>query len=105
VDEAIETEGRKAFKGLFVGNAGRTEEPRLREQLLFEESSLGLARARGCVVLRALDLYCLVVLAKLDRLDRNAFWKQFFDSKGALDCSRYLAQLPPTFNFMETTLS
>lgn len=85
-------------KGIFVGNGGRNDEPQNRGNL-FEPNCEGYAQTKDIVILRTMDLFCLVVLKQLDRLETNGLWKGLFDCRGSFDAAPYLKLLPKEFQF------
>jgi hypothetical protein len=101
MDEAIAEQGAEV-KGIFLGNAGRTQSPSDREAHLFEENNEKFAQLRDIVIVRAMDLYCVVILAIIGQLDRSAFWREFFDCKGRFDAQKYWASLPLEYKITET---
>lgn len=99
MDEAILKE-QAMVKGIFVGNAGRKEEPQNRK-LLFENNGEEFADLKGVVILRAMDLFCLVVLKNLNLLNTVEFWNEFFNCKGTFDAAKFWNLLPQEFRLPE----
>ena len=100
MDEAIAQEGNNV-KGIFVGNAGLTQSPATREAHLFEENNEKFAMLRDIAILRAMDLYCLVLLKIMDQLDQSSFWQKLFESKGQFDAQKYWPALGPEFQIAD----
>jgi hypothetical protein len=84
------------IKGIFLGNSGRNEEPQKRGKL-FEPNSEDFACKKDMAVLRTMDLFCVVVLNQLGRLDKTAFWNSFFGCKGSFDAGTYWGKLSKEF--------
>jgi hypothetical protein len=97
MDEVNASE-RISVKGILVGNGGRNDEPQNRGKL-FEPNCEGYAQTKDIVILRSMDLFCLVVLKQLDRLDAKGLWKGIFDCRGSFDAAPYLRLLPREFQF------
>jgi hypothetical protein len=87
-------------KGVFVGNASRENEPSARGAM-FDSNNLDYAKFKRMVLLRASDLYCLVLLAKLDKLQRDEFWSEFYGCVGLFDAAKYWQSLPNEFHLNE----
>jgi len=83
-------------KGIFLGNSGRNHELQNRGNL-FEKNNEHYAIIKDIVIVRSMDLFCLVVLKQLGLLDVAALWKEFYGCKGRLDCSKYWAALPTEY--------
>jgi hypothetical protein len=99
MDELIAEKGN-SVKGIFVGNAGRTQPPTAREVKLFEQNNEKFAILKEIVIIRAMDLYCLVILATVGQLDLPAFWREFFDCKGPFDAGKYWKGLSSEYNLI-----
>jgi hypothetical protein len=97
MDEVNAAEG-VSVKGILVGNGGRNDEPQNRVKL-FEPNCEGYAQTKDIVILRSMDLFCLVVLKQLDLLDTKGLWKDMFACKGSFDAAPYLILLPKEFQF------
>lgn len=89
----------KAVKGVFIGNAGRNDEPQNREKLLFEPNCDQYAQIRDIVTLSSGDLFCLSILSLMNLLNSNEFWMELFQCKGAFNAKRYWDLLPEQFKF------
>jgi hypothetical protein len=96
MDEVLMETGRH-HKGIFVGNANRNEDPIKRDGPLVEPESENFARAKDMVILRSLDLFCVVVLKQIGLLNADKFISEFCLCKGSFDCADYHAQMPPEF--------
>ena len=97
MDEVNAAEG-VSVKGIFVGNGGRNDEPQNRANL-FEPNCEGYAQTKDIVILRSMDLFCLVVLKQLGMLDAKGLWKGLFECRGSFDTAPYLKLLPKDFQF------
>jgi hypothetical protein len=86
-------------KGIFLGNSARKEEPKQRGRL-FDQNIEKFAAVKGIVILRSMDLFCLVVLKQLNRLDTSMFWKDFWSCKGEFDAKDFWSRLPEPFNIL-----
>jgi hypothetical protein len=100
MDEAT-SEEHIVFKGVFVGNAARKDEPLSRGNL-FDHNSNEYAKVKEMTTMRAMDLYCLVLMQTLGMLNEGEFWKEFFECKGQFDASKYWVRLPPRFQLGRT---
>jgi hypothetical protein len=85
-------------KGVFVGNASRENEPCTRSSM-FDPNNLEYAKFKRMVLLRSMDLYCIVLLSILGKLQTNEFWNEFFLSDGVFDAFKYWGNLPNEFQF------
>ena len=92
--EDVASEKLTEVKGIFVGNAAREGDPLLRPQQMFDSNNLDYAKFKKMVVVRSMDLYCAVMLAMLQRLQKEKFWDDLFSSEGAFDCQKYWEQMP-----------
>jgi len=95
IDEVIAQENTQV-KGMFVGNAGRNDEPSTRGNL-FEKNNENFAKIRDIVILRSMDLYCITILKHLSKIDVNVLWPEIYGSKGAFDATKYWEMLPNQF--------
>jgi hypothetical protein len=95
MDQAI-AEKLADVKGIFIGNACRESEPADRGEM-FDVNITTFAELKKMALLRSVDLYSIVVLALLDKLDRGKFWKELFGSVGAFDAAAYRGTLPAEF--------
>jgi hypothetical protein len=102
MDEAIAQEGNNV-KGIFVGNAARTQSPATREAHLFEENNEKFAVLRDIAILRTMDVYCLVLLKITDQLDQSSFWQELFELKGQFDAQKYWTALGQEFQIANET--
>lgn len=101
MDLAIERNGQDV-KGIFIGNSNRSAEPKKRENL-FEKSSANLADVRKIVIIRTLDLLCLVVLQMLGKLDQTKLWNEIFQCAGQFNAKKYHDDLLPDFKIIRST--
>ena len=98
VDE-VEAGEQVAVKGIFIGNAARNSLPPTRDEKLFEPNGEDYAANRkGFVILRSMDLFCLVLLKLTGSFDSGDFWKRFFGCTGTFDASAYWERVPPEFH-------
>ena len=97
MDQAM-AEKLAEVKGIFIGNASRESKPGDRGEM-FDTNITTFAKLKKMALLRSVDLYCLVVLALVQRLDRGKFWKELFGNIGAFDAAAYRATLPAEFRF------
>lgn len=95
MDEAMESGA--VVKGIFIGNAARTEPVLSRDAHLFEENNEKFARLRKMAIIRTADLYAVTVLHLLEQLEISAFWKELFGCQGRFDASAYWAVLPSEY--------
>lgn len=100
MDEAV-AENNFTVKGIFVGNAARNDEPQTRGKL-FEKNNEDYAVIKGMVIVRSMDLFCLSILKQLGLFDAVAFWKEFYECKGALDATKYWELLPKEFQISKS---
>ena len=97
MDEAIAEEPVQV-KGIFIGNNGRHDDPAQRSRLV-EHNIEGYAKIKDIVLLRSVDLYCVLVLLLLKKMDAEQFWKRVFLTKGLFDAADYWKLLPDEFAF------
>jgi hypothetical protein len=83
-------------KGVFVGNASREDAPP-RNDAMFDANNLEYARFKQMVIVRSLDLYCVVLLEGLGKLNKEEFWRELFNCAGSFSCEKYWATLPSEF--------
>ena len=95
MDQAV-AETLADVKGLFIGNAGRESEPAGRGDM-FDTNSTTFAKLKKMALLRSMDLYCIVVLKLLHKLDCGKFWKEFFGTEGAFEAAAYRAAYRQNF--------
>ena len=88
-------------KGAFLGNGSREKEPSSRGSM-FESNNIDYAKLKQMVLMRSVDLYCLVLLALLKMLNADEFWDRFFACSGEFDASEYWDALPPEFRLGPT---
>jgi hypothetical protein len=95
MDEAVSSELAEA-KGAFVGNAARDQPPADRGEM-FDDNNLQYAKLKRMVLLRSVDLYWMVVLELLGRLNKQSFWSEFFTTIGYFNATKYVDTVPPEF--------
>jgi hypothetical protein len=95
IDEAMSDE-LATVKGVFVGNAAREKHPSARGAM-FDTNNLNYAKLKQMVVISSLDLYCLVVLELIGKLDKKQFWQEFIECAGEFDGAKYRGALPAEF--------
>lgn len=95
--EELAGEALKEVKGMFVGNADRENDLARRQLEVFDANNLSYAVFKTMVVLRSMDLYCVVVLKMTGRLAISEFWEDLFSGVGTLDASKYWEQLPEEY--------
>ena len=93
--EEIESDALKEIKGIFVGNADRESDPTTRPIEIFDSNNLSYAVFKKMIVLRSMDLYCLVVLKMTDRL--TDLWDELLAGVGTFDASKYWARMPKEY--------
>jgi hypothetical protein len=79
-------EEQSGVKGAFVGNASRDLQPSVRE-VMFDPNNVAYGKAKGMVILRTVDLYCVVMLKLTENLDQEGFWKEFFECVGEFEAA------------------
>jgi hypothetical protein len=82
---------RKRYTGIFVGNSYREHHPRLRVPP-FSKDWVEEAELLGYAAILTADLYALYLLDRTNRLDRDAFWRALFSTKGPFDMRPYLEE-------------
>jgi hypothetical protein len=95
MDDAVSSDLAEV-KGAFVGNAARDKAPTDRSGM-FDENSLQYAKLKRMVLLRSMDLYWMVVLELLGRLDKQMFWSELFATIGYFNAAKYVDTVPPEF--------
>lgn len=83
---------RKRYTGIFVGNNSRQDPPQ-RRILPFSKNWVEEAEMHGYAAVLTVDLYALYLLDQTGRLDRDAFWRQLFSTKGPFDMRPYREKL------------
>ena len=101
VDE-VDANEQIPVKGIFVGNASRSAEPQTRDSL-FEPNSEKYAQTKGFVILRSMDLFCLVLLKQVSTLDLDEMWKRIYACQGSFDANDYWQRLAPVFGMGKTS--
>jgi hypothetical protein len=86
-----------AVKGVFIGNSARNDELSSRGKL-FETNCEDYANIKDIVIVRSMDIFCLVILKQLDLLKVGVFWEELFACKGILDAGKYWKLLPGEFS-------
>ncbi len=90
-----------AVKGAFVGNASRENEPSSRGSM-FDSNNIDYAKLKQMVLMRSMDLYCVVLLALVGMLNVEKFWAKFFDCSGEFDAAEFWDGLPQEFRLSST---
>jgi hypothetical protein len=83
---------KKRYFGIFVGNSAIEDPPRHRVWP-FNKNWVDQANMREYAGIRTEDLYVLYLLDQTDRIDRDAFWRELFSTKGPFDMRPYWKQL------------
>jgi hypothetical protein len=97
VDDAVSSDLAEV-QGVFVGNAARDKIPTDRGEM-FDDNNLRYAKLKQMVPLRSVDLYSIVVLDLVRRLDKQRFWGEFFTTVGYFDAAKYADTVPAQFRF------
>jgi hypothetical protein len=100
IDQAT-SEELVAVKGAFVGNASREKEPSCRGSM-FDSNNIAYAKLKQMVLLRSVDLYCVVLLMLLRTLNVAEFWEKFFACAGEFDAAEFWDALPQEFRLRAT---
>jgi hypothetical protein len=88
-----------AVKGAFVGNASREKEPSSRGSM-FDANNVEYAKLKQMVLMRSVDLYCVVLLTLLRTLNAAEFWEKFFACSGEFDAAEFWDALPQEFRLI-----